>query len=376
MAARQFDFVVIGAGIAGASAAYELAAHGSVAVLEREDMPGYHSTGRSAALFTETYGNEATRALTVGSRGFFVEPPDGFAEHPLLTPRGAIMIGREDQRAALDEGYAASRTLVPSAAYLDAAEVRERVPVVDPDYVAGGVFEPDSMDMDVHAIHQGFLNLGRGRGAELTTNAEAKSISFEAGRWQVATPRGTFAAPVMIDAAGAWADEVAQLAGLAPLGIVPKRRTAFTFGAPEGTDSDPWPSVIDIEETFYFKPDAGLILGSPADETPTPPCDAQPEELDIALAVDRIERATTMKVSRIEHKWAGLRSFAPDKILVAGFDPGAEGFFWLAGQGGYGIMTSPAVARITASLATGGDIPADLARVGITAEVLSPARFR
>jgi len=376
MTTKAFDFVVIGAGIAGASAAYELAAQGSVVLLERESMPGFHSTGRSAALFTETYGNDSIRALTVGSRDFFVEPPDGFAEHPLLTPRGVIMIGREDQRAALDDGYAASQAQVPSAALLDAAEVRELVPVVDPGYVAGGVFEPDCMDMDVHAIHQGFLSLGRARGAELVTNAEAKSLSFEGGTWQVATPSGAVAAPVVINAAGAWADEVAGLAGIAALGIVPKRRTALTFHAPDRVDPNPWPCVIDIEETFYFKPDAGLILGSPADETPTPPCDAQPEEIDVALAVDRIERATTMKVARIEHKWAGLRSFAPDNTLVAGFEPGAEGFFWLAGQGGYGIMTSPAMSRITAALAPGGDFPADLTHVGISARDLSPARFR
>lgn len=372
---KTFDFVVIGAGIAGASAACELAPHGRVALLEREDTPGYHTTGRSAALFTATYGNAVIRGLTVGSRAFFDSPPDGFTEHPLLTPRGAIFIGREDQRRALDEGLADSKALTPSVEPLDQKDILARVPVLDPAYVAGGVHEPECMDMDVHAIHQGFLKLGRSRGVALATNAEVTSLSHKAGAWRVTTPAGVFAAPVVINAAGAWADEVAKLAGLAPLGLVPKRRTAMTFRAPEGTDPGPWPAVIDIEEKFYFKPDAGLILASPADETPSPPCDAQPEELDIALAIDRIERATTMKITRIEHKWAGLRTFAPDKSLVAGFDPGAEGFFWLAGQGGYGIMTSPAISRITASLARGGDVPADLTALGVHAKDLAPGRF-
>ncbi|MCH8111660.1 MAG: FAD-binding oxidoreductase [Proteobacteria bacterium] len=372
---KKFDFVVIGAGVAGASAAYELASHGRVALLEREDMPGYHSTGRSAALFTATYGNAVIRGLTVGSRSFFENPPDGFTEHPLLTPRGAIFIGREDQRAQLDEGFADSKALTPSVELLDQKDILARVPVLDPGYVAGGIHEPECMDMDVHAIHQGFLKLGRSRGVALAMNAEATSLSHKAGAWQVTTPAGVFSAPVVINAAGAWSDEIAKLARLAPLGLVPKRRTVMTFRAPDGTDPDPWPAVIDIEEEFYFKPDAGLVLGSPADETPSPPCDAQPEELDIALAIDRIERATTMKITRIEHKWAGLRTFAPDKTIVAGFDPGADGFFWLAGQGGYGIMTSPAMSRITASLARGGDIPAKLTALGVHAKDLTPGRF-
>ena len=373
---QRFDFVVIGAGAAGASAAYELSAHGKVALLEREDMPGYHSTGRSAALFTATYGNAIIRGLTVGSRDFFNSPPEGFTEHPLLTPRGAIMIGRADQRAHLDEGYAAARALTPSIELLDAGEVLARVPVVRPDYVAGGVFEPESMDMDVHAIHQGFLKLGRERGVELKTNADATDVSRQGGTWTVTSRAGVFTAPIVVNAAGAWVDEVAKLAGVEPIGVVPKRRTAMTFRAPEGADTDAWPAVIDIEEDFYFKPDAGLLLGSPADETPSEPCDAQPEELDIALAADRIERATTLKVARVEHKWAGLRTFAPDKTLVAGFDSSAEGFFWLAGQGGYGIMTSPAMARVTASLARGGGMPDDLGALGVTEKDLSPSRFR
>ena len=338
---QEFEFVVIGAGVAGASAAYELATHGTVALLEREDMPGYHSTGRSAALFTATYGNAVIRGLTVGSRDFFNSPPDGFTEHPLLTPRGAIMIGREDQRQHLDDGFAAARVLTPSVELLDEKDILARVPVLDPAYGAGGVFEPECMDMDVHAIHQGFLKLGRNRGVVLVTNAEATSLSYDAGAWRVTTPADVFAAPVVINAAGAWSDEIAKLAGLAPIGLVPKRRTAMTFRAPEGAEPNDWPAVIDIEEEFYFKPDAGLVLGSPADETPSPPCDAQPEEIDVALAIDRIERATTMKITRVEHKWAGLRTFAPDKSPVAGFDPDAEGFFWLAGQGGYGIISPP-----------------------------------
>ncbi len=377
MNSRHYDFLVVGGGAAGASAAYELAAHGSVAVLERETMPGYHSTGRSAASFTATYGHAVVRALTIGSRPFFEDPPEGFADHSLLTPRGALMIGRADQRGKLEEAFAAWGNEAGAAVQLlDAAAVIDMVPVLRRDYVAGAVYEPDSMDMDVHALHQGFLRLARGRSVTLFTDAGVDALSRSGGTWTAGTRAGEFCAPIVVNAAGAWADEVARLAGAAPLGLVPKRRTAFTFQPPDGVASGAWPTVIDIDETFYFKPDAGRILGSPADETPTEPCDAQPEDIDVAHGIDRIGRATTLEILRIDSKWAGLRTFAPDKVLVAGADPHAEGFFWLAGQGGYGIMTSPAMARVTAGLICEGALPADLAALGIAEAALSPARFQ
>jgi D-arginine dehydrogenase len=376
MAVENFDFLVIGGGVAGCAAAYGLTAHGRVCVLERESSPGYHSTGRSAALHTETYGNAAIRALTVGSRAFLLDPPDGFTDHPLLSPRGAMTIGRTDQSELLDRAYDESVRFVPSVSRLSPAQAIERVPVLNPDYVAGAMFEPDAMDMDVNAIHQGYLTGHRADGGRVVVNAEIKGLSGGADGWRATTPAGEFRAPVVVNAAGAWCDEVAGLAGIAPVGLTPKRRTAFTFAAPEGIEAAGWPMVAGVAEEFYFKPESGLLLGSPADETPVDPHDVQPEELDVALGADWIQKATVMEIRRIERKWAGLRSFVADKTLVAGFDAHAPGFFWLAGQGGYGIMTSPAMSRVVAALATGQPFPDDLAALGVTAADLSPGRLR
>lgn len=370
------DFLVVGAGMAGASAAYELARLGSVVVVEREDAPGYHSTGRSAALLLETYGNDAIRALTVASRRFYENPPTGFAEHPLMTPRGALSIARADQRDKIADELARIRPHVPDIEELGAAEAIRLVPVLRSDYVACALYDRHACDLDVHAIHQGFLKGLKRRGGRVVTGAEATAIGHDGRRWLVETRQGAFAAPVVVNAAGAWCDAVARLAGVRAIGLVPKRRTAITFDAPAGHDVGAWPMAFDIEEHFYFKPEAGRVLASPADATPVEPCDAQPEEFDVAVAAERVERATTMKITRVAHKWAGLRSFVADKTPVVGLDAGAPGFCWLAGQGGYGIMTAPALARATAALATGGHLPDDLARLGLSADALSPARLR
>ncbi|HUF86138.1 MAG TPA: FAD-binding oxidoreductase [Thermohalobaculum sp.] len=369
------DIMVIGAGIAGASAAFELAREAAVIVLEQESQPGYHTTGRSAALFTEAYGNLAIRRLTSAGRGFFEDPPEDFTGHPLLAPRGTLFIARADQLGTLGralaqtpEGAEVRRLSGPEAVALN--------PALDPGYVAAALYEPQARDIDVHALHAGFLRGLRRRGGRLVTGARVEGLARQAGAWVAATPAGRFAAPVVVNAAGAWADAVAALAGVRPVGLVPKRRTAFTFEAPEGWDIAGWPATIDIDERFYFRPDAGRILGSPADETPSPPCDAQPEEIDIAVGVDRIERATRLTVRRLASKWAGLRSFVADKTPVLGFAPDAEGFFWLAGQGGYGIQTSPALARAAAALVGTGDLPADLKARGLEKAALAPGRLR
>ena len=372
---RKADYLLIGGGIAGATAGYALGHHGRVVVLERESQAGYHTTGRSAAVYTEAYGNSVVRAITVASRGFFAAPPPGFADHALLTPRGVLLIGRADQVAALDAEAETARRLVPTVRRLDAQAARAIVPVLRSDYVAGAVLEPDARDMDVHAIHQGFLKGMRGRGGELVVNAEVTGLAHAGNEWQVETTAGTYAAPVVVNAAGAWSDEVASLAGARPVGLVPKRRTAFLFRPPAPTDIDRWPLVADVGEQFYFKPDAGNILASPADETPSPPCDARPEELDVAIAVERIQRAADLPVARIHHRWAGLRSFVADKTFVVGFDPVVPGFFWFAGQGGYGIQTSPAMGQIAAALARGRPLPSDVADLGVSERALSPARF-
>jgi D-arginine dehydrogenase len=375
-AVSAFDFIVIGAGIAGASAASLLAERGTTLLLERESQPGYHTTGRSAALYSEAYGNATIRSLTTGARPFFMNPPDGFAEHPLLTPRGAMFVGRADQIAALDRAAAETSALQPSIRRIDAAEARRICPVLKADYVAGAVLEPEAMDIDVHALHQGFLRGLRARGGRLATDVEVVALERAGGEWRVRTRTGDYAAPVIVNAAGAWADELARLAGADPVGLVPKRRTAILFAPPPGCDISAWPLVLDIDETFYFKPDAGKLLGSPADETPSPPCDAQPEELDVALAVERIQQAAELPIARIERRWAGLRSFVADKTPVVGFDGRADGFFWLAGQGGYGIQTAPAIARLAAALVAGEGVPADLAALGVSEAALRPSRLR
>ncbi len=377
---ERADFLVIGAGMAGASAAYELASHGSVIVLERESQPGYHSTGRSAALYTQTYGHSVVRALTVASWDFYTRPPEGFSDHPLLTPRGVLLIGRADQTAALERDFTEGRRLTPTVERLDRQQALARAPFLREDYVAGAVWEPDAMDLDVHAIHTGYLRGLKARGGRVVTDAGVQAVERRDGLWVATTPAGTFAAPVLVNAAGGWADVLAGMAGVRPVGLVPKRRTAVTFDPVFADPADAaglndWPMVIDVDEQFYVKPDAGRLLLSPADETPVEPCDVQPEELDIAIAIDRMEQAARFTVRRIAHKWAGLRSFVADKVMVVGYDDGAEGFFWLAGQGGYGIQTAPAMGRTAAALATGADLPAEVAALGVRPGDLAPSRL-
>ena len=374
---QDFDFAVIGAGIAGVSVAYHLAPHARIVVLERESVAAYHTTGRSAALHSETYGSPEIRAITVASGRFYRNPPSGFADHPLLTPRGALIAGRAEQRDELQQAAADFNRLVASVRWLDPGETRRLHPLLKAETVSGGaVFEPEADDMDVAAIHGGFLRSMRAAGGVLRLDAEVAALERRDGRWVVRLRHGEpLSAGALINASGAWADELAALAGAGPVGLVPKRRTAFTFEAPPGLDLARLPMAIDFDETWYFKPEVGQFLASPADETPSPPCDAQPEELDIALAVERIEAAADVTIRRIRNKWAGLRSFVPDKNLVVGYDRTVAGFFWLAGQGGYGIQTGAAAGRLAAELALGRNLPPDIADLGVTAAALSPARF-
>ncbi len=368
------DFIVVGAGIAGASAGYELAAQGAVVVLEREAQPGYHATGRSAALYTENYGNAVIRRLVRGSKPFLDAPPEGF-DRPILTRRGAMVLARADQAEAFAEAVEFASTTGVEARIVAGAELAEIHGGLNPDYVDRALFEPDAMDIDVHALHQGFLRGLKARGGTLVNDAGVTAVHRADGGWTAETAAGAYSAPVLVNAAGAWADEVAKLAGVAPVGLEPKRRTAVTFDPPEGVAVDGWPMAVDVDEEFYFKPDAGRILASPADETPLPPQDVQPDEFDIAVCVDRVERASVLQVRRLVSRWAGLRTFAPDKTPVIGFAPEAEGFLWLAGQGGYGIKTSPAMARIAAALALREEMPADLAALALSYADLAPQRL-
>ena len=372
---QSVDVLIVGAGMAGASAAYFLAPHCRVVVLEREAQPGYHSTGRSAAMYSETYGNATVRAITTASKPFYFKPPPGFAEHPLVTPRGALIVGTAADHDHLRSIWQDMRALVPNVQWWSQADILQRVPVLRPDAAHCGVFEPDAMDMDVHAIHQGFLRGAKAAGAQLVCGAGVQRLwRASGGGWRVDTAAGSFCAPIVVNAAGAWCDELAQLAGVATVGLVPKRRTAFTTEAPAGCDTSNWPLVIDAHESFYFKPDAGVLLMSPANEDAVDPQDVQPEALDVAIAVDRIETATTLQIRQVRRKWAGLRSFVADKSPVVGFAPGAQGFFWIAGQGGYGIQTAPAMGELAAALVRGLPVPAAIATLGVRAQDVSAGR--
>ena len=343
------DVAVVGGGIAGASVAYELAARASVVVLEAEATTAFHTTGRSAAVFTENYGSAAIRSLTIASRPFLSSPPDGFTDQPLLSPRGALWIGRDDQQERLDALFEAGSAFVPSLERIDAAAVVGRCAALRLSGIGGGVWEPDALDLDVHAIVSGYLRGLRARGGTVRTSSRVVAAQRVGDRWRITTSAGdTVAASAVVDAAGAWADEVAARFGARPVGLTPLRRTAFTFDPPGGLDARGWPLVIDADEDFYFKPEGTRLLGSPADEHPSPPCDARPEELDVAVALDRIGTVLGVELRHAHGPWAGLRTFAPDRTPVVGPDPSVEGFFWLAGQGGYGIQTAPALAVVAA----------------------------
>ena len=373
--ATDVDIVVIGAGMAGASTAYWLATDARVVVLEREAEPGYHSTGRSAAVYFRSYGNDQVQALTGASRPFFDQPPDGFTDHPLLTPRGVLMIADEAHLDQLDEFWEMAVT-EPGARRLTTTDVLDRVPVLRPEHAHAGVLAPEGHDMDVDAIHQGFLRGLQRRGGAVSCDARIAAIERSGDRWQVTTDREAWTCDIVVNAAGAWADHVATMAGIEPIGLVPKRRSAFIFEPPDGVDPSGWPLLLGASDDWYIKPDAGMLLGSPANADPVEPHDVRPEELDIALAIDRITTATTMDIRRPLRTWAGLRSFVADGGLVGGPDDADPTFVWVAAQGGYGIQTAPAMGEATAALTLGRPIPDHLRAAGVTREALTVHRLR
>ena len=369
------DVLVIGGGIVGASIACALAAHRSVLLLEAEDQPGRHATGRSAALFTEAYGPPLVRALTRASRAFFNQPPAGFASIPLLQPRGTLYVAPAGQRGEVLRLHRQLAAEGVTSQLLDGAEARARVPALRPEACAAALLDEDAFDIEVDALLQGYLRLARSQGAGVLTDAGVAGLAHHDGRWQVRCTDGRqFSAGVVVNAAGAWADQVAQLAGARPIGLQPRRRSAFLFDAPAGLHCRDWPAVIAMDETWYFKPDAGLLLGSPANADPAPPHDVRPEELDIALAIHRINEATTLDIQRPRSTWAGLRSFVPDGEPVCGFDATLPGFFWAAALGGYGIQSSPAVGQLCAALLCSAPLPEHLRAQGVDAHGLSPGR--
>ncbi len=368
-----FDFIVIGAGIAGASVAAELAQSARVALIEMERQPGMHTTGRSAAIFAPTYGPAAIRALTRASEGFYLAPPEDFATAPLLSARQTMMIAREDQIDSLN-AFVAEVGTETDIRVLEHHELMREQPLLRESYVSAAVLDPSGSDIDVNGLHQGYLRMFRACGGVLHTNAPVSGLLPNSAGWRVDIPGDNLQAKVVVNAAGAWADQIGALAGAGQIGLIPKRRTALIVAAPEGRNRPDAPLTVDIDEQFYLKPESGRLLISPADETPSAPCDAQPEELDVAICIDRIQRAFDLDIRRIQTKWAGLRSFVADKSPVAGFSQFAEGFFWLAGQGGYGIQTAPALARLAASMAAKRSVPTDILAEGLSLEDLAPAR--
>lgn len=375
------DIAIAGAGIAGAALARALAPHARVLLLERESQPGMHSTGRSAAMFMESYGPPQARALTRASRAFYAAPPAGFAEVPILSPRGALYVGWQGHAALLDSTESALRATGTAIERLGADEARARVPVLRATgphgALHGALWEPEAMDVDVHALHQGFLRAARRDGAQLWCDAELASARHEDGAWTVSLDDGRMLrATRLVNAAGAWADELAVRAGSRALGLQPKRRSAFTFDVPEGLDaaqSRGWPVTAAIDDRWYVKPDAGQLLGSPANADPVPAHDVVPEELDIATGIHEIGEDTTLAIRRPRRTWAGLRTFSPDGELVIGDD--ADGLFWLAGQGGYGIQSAEGAAMLAAALLLGRPLPDALRQEGVLPEAMAPGRL-
>ncbi|MGC6368862.1 NAD(P)/FAD-dependent oxidoreductase [Pseudomonas sp. K2I15] len=373
---NQADYLIIGGGIAGASAGYWLSQHARVIVLERESMPGYHSTGRSAALYIAAYGTPQVRALTLGSRAFFDHPPTGFAEHPLLTPRGELLVDLIGDPDELQRQYLSTKALVPETRLLDAEESMAMMPILRREKVHGGIYDPTVCDIDTDALYQGYLRGIRRNGGEIHTDSDVQKLTRDAqGMWQVRTAQQRFNAPVIINAAGAWADHIGELAGAQKIGLQPKRRSAFVFAPPAELNIHAWPELAALDGSFYMKPDAGMFLGSPANADPVEPHDVQPEELDIATGIYHIEEATTLSIRRPARTWAGLRSFVSDGDLVCGFDPQVEGLFWIAAQGGYGIQTSPAMGQASAALVRGLPLPDALKAAGLNAAMLSVERL-
>jgi D-arginine dehydrogenase len=364
------DILVIGGGIAGLSAAAALSSHVRVTVLEAEGQIGFHSSGRSATMLHYALGDRLVRALTLASRPFFDEPPEHFSEVPVGRRMAVLIYARDDERAELDVLDAEISQFAPLER-LDASGVHELCPLLKED-AQHGIADRNGIRIDPHALLQGNLRRLRSRGGDLHTGARVASLQCADDLWQLTTERGErYEAPVVVNAAGSWADQLAKRAGVAPLGLQPKRRTIITFEPPPGTNLDRQPFAKTVGDELYFAPESGRLFASPMDEVPSDPCDAQPDEYEVALAAHRMEERTIVEVPHIHSKWAGLRTFTPDRHPAVGFAPDAEGFFWLAGQGGFGLQTSPAMARIVESLLAGTAWPVP----DVTSADLSPARF-
>jgi D-arginine dehydrogenase len=364
------DILVVGGGIAGLSAAAALAKHARVTVIEAEEQVGYHSSGRSATMLHYALGDRLVRALTLASKAFFDNPPEHFAGTPLGRRMPVLVHAREDEREALDR-LDSDISAFAKLERLDSRGVHALCPLLKEDALYG-LADHDAIRLDAHAMLQGHVRALRSNGGELHTGARVDRIEHRGGAWRVTSDKGeSWSAPTLVNAAGSWADSLAELAGVRPVGLQPRRRTIITFDAPPGIDLDALPFAKTVGDELYFAPESGRLFASPMDEVLSDPMDAQPDEYEVALAAYRMEERTTVKVRQIHSKWAGLRTFTPDYHPAVGFAPDAEGFFWLAGQGGFGLQTSPAMASVAESLIAGTPWPVP----GVTAEELSPARF-
>jgi D-arginine dehydrogenase len=370
-----YDIAIIGGGIAGASLAHFLGGQRSVLMLEREPFHGYHASGRSAAEFTRRFHAPLVGKLAVASAEFLMSPPDSFADVPLLIPRGSLLVANEEKsdhlKAIFEQESESGSELLPQSI----EDAMARVPFLNPDYVKAAFFDPDCYDVEAETLLQGFIKSARKTGTEIKTGCELVSARHNGLAWALGTNLGEFSAKILVNAAGAWADAIAALAGIKPLGITPYRRTVITVDLPTCINAAKLPEVNEIDEVWYFKPDAGRLLVSPADATISEPCDAQPEELDVAYAMYYLEEATTLRALSPASKWAGLRSFSPDRLPVVGFDKAQHAFFWLAGQGGYGIQSSPALGRYAADLILNQNMSGSLRKAGLSGNEFSPDRF-
>lgn len=370
----SYDVLVIGGGIAGVSLAYELAADRSVCILEMERALAMHTTGRSAATFIESLGGPQIRGLTKSSRPFYESPPEPFAG-PLVSPLPLLLIGRPGHSQTLRTMHAEISMLTPQLQIVDEQQIRQLNPLLRHGFAELALLEPDAMEIDTHAVHQGYVKGFRQRGGDVRTRVKLVSAVRRNGVWVVDSDGESYQAPVIVNAAGAWVDEVARAADARPIGIRPLLRTIFVVSAPEGLQSSGLPLTADVEETFYIKPEGPQLLCSPADETPMPPSDAKPDQLAIARGLDTINEATVLGARHVRSSWAGLRSFASDRQPVVGFDPQVEGFFWFAGQGGFGLQTAPALSRLGAAVLRGASAPVDILGMGVSAEQMSAGRF-
>lgn len=365
------DIIVIGAGIAGASAAARLAETHKVLVLEMEDRPGYHSTGRSAATYEPNYGPPSIRALTRAGRSFFETPPAGFASSPLVSPRPTIFVAPDHQQ----EQAAALLKSGTDLKEISFAEAHRHFPALKEGYARQAVLDSSTSDIDVDLLHQGFLRQIKTQGGEIVCKSEVRTIARKDGAWHVETPQGTFTAPILVNAAGAWGDEIARRAGVPPKGLQPKRRSMAVVPAPEGVNIMDWYFIGDVGETWYAKPSGGRLLVSPAEAEPVEPHDAFADDMTLAEGIARFEEAIDIPVTRLEGSWGGLRSFVPDGNPVCGYDDEAEGFFWLIGQGGYGIQTSPALGDLAAALIRRMPVPDYIEKEGLDLGDIAPGRL-